>query len=560
MTSTTRLSSAAGNRPKSSLDAWDSNLDLEATQRQVDDLLARQELDDLLYAGAASEVMTTISLQPPSVALRAWESDWDPEAAQQEVERLMGLPSPGANPNETLVFARIPASVMTAKLLPNAKLVYGVLASEHRGGEGVGPTREQLSDETALNLSQVKTTLDALRQHVLIQARQPRVRRPNHYILSDWKNKQKERFTRVPKWLAKRSEVSAGAKLLYGVISNGVGYAIKHHEPYSAGEKKLAEKMAVEPRTVRRYLGELEAWGLIRVERTRGEAGEHLVNRYSLRRHRWMASAKLYDRPEGTKGPLPEDIRGPLLEDAEGSLREVREGPLPEDPKGPLRTTPSKTSSSEHRAAGAEEDVLAGERTVGDTRPSPSPSMNGDSPYVPGGDPSLPPKLTPSAGAVVKRLAEFYRSLPQIRVVSRIVSPKAYLKKLLANGDLEDAFTLTDADLDLAFEFLAAVSEAMTTVPNANGKVAAPAGIKAPRPNVLPGFVLAAKAWDEARMRDRRFEIDAPWLSHMLLVELPMYLPDMEPPPADKIAETIAEAPQAFCNVVNPNIAPLGRV
>lgn len=53
MTSFTQLSPSAGNRPKSSLDRWRSTSNIEAGRQELEDLLERHALNDLLYADSS---------------------------------------------------------------------------------------------------------------------------------------------------------------------------------------------------------------------------------------------------------------------------------------------------------------------------------------------------------------------------------------------------------------------------------------------------------------------------------------------------------------------------
>lgn len=83
----------------------------------------------------------------------------------------------------------------------------------------------------------------------------------------------------APNWLLRRTEISAGAKLLYAKLAQ---YG-RSGECYP-GQERLAEELGVSPRQVRRYVQELEDEGLVLVRHT----GNGRTNRYLFPVHPWM--------------------------------------------------------------------------------------------------------------------------------------------------------------------------------------------------------------------------------------------------------------------------------
>jgi len=87
----------------------------------------------------------------------------------------------------------------------------------------------------------------------------------------------------VPNWLMCRTEVSPGAKLLYGRLCQHAG---KDGTCYP-GQDTLAAELGVGERQVRHYLTELVGHSLLAVKRL----GLGRTNRYLFPLHPWMTDA-----------------------------------------------------------------------------------------------------------------------------------------------------------------------------------------------------------------------------------------------------------------------------
>jgi len=69
-------------------------------------------------------------------------------------------------------------------------------------------------------------------------------------------------FTQVPNCILTRPELSVGAKLTYAMLLKYAWY----NDACFPGQLKLAEDMGSGERSVRRYLDELEAYGVLEIE------------------------------------------------------------------------------------------------------------------------------------------------------------------------------------------------------------------------------------------------------------------------------------------------------
>jgi hypothetical protein len=87
----------------------------------------------------------------------------------------------------------------------------------------------------------------------------------------------------VPNWLMQRTEISQGAKLLYGRLSQYYGGFGKCF----AGRETLATELAVSSRTISAYAKELKKYQLIQVV----NKGLGRTNRYYFLHHPWMENA-----------------------------------------------------------------------------------------------------------------------------------------------------------------------------------------------------------------------------------------------------------------------------
>lgn len=81
-------------------------------------------------------------------------------------------------------------------------------------------------------------------------------------------------FTQVPNFLLTNQKLSVGAKLTYAML---LKYAW-HEQACFPGQEKLAEDMGTGERSVRRYLAELEEFGLLEVQ----QRGLGKTNLYKL--------------------------------------------------------------------------------------------------------------------------------------------------------------------------------------------------------------------------------------------------------------------------------------
>jgi hypothetical protein len=91
----------------------------------------------------------------------------------------------------------------------------------------------------------------------------------------------------VPNWLMRRKEVSPGAKLCYGKLCQFNG---KNGKCFP-GRELLAKELGCSPRSVTRYVKELQKWNLLDVIRV----GKRCTNRYLFHRHKWMGDWRDYD-------------------------------------------------------------------------------------------------------------------------------------------------------------------------------------------------------------------------------------------------------------------------
>ena len=130
----------------------------------------------------------------------------------------------------------------------------------------------------------------------------------------------------MPNWLARRSDVSHGAKLCYGRLAQYLGRGSQ----CNPRESVLASELGIRERQCRRLLAELQRCGLIVIQRR----GLGRSNSYSFPRHAWMDGFRpdVNDRPDRPIPSAPErtTLSGPLIR--ESDRRESRE----ENPCSPL--------------------------------------------------------------------------------------------------------------------------------------------------------------------------------------------------------------------------------
>lgn len=77
----------------------------------------------------------------------------------------------------------------------------------------------------------------------------------------------KEPFAKVPVEVLKDGELSAGARLLYGILMWLGWREAWNGQPGYAGQQAVAEDFALAPRSVERYFSELRAGGYIQTVR-----------------------------------------------------------------------------------------------------------------------------------------------------------------------------------------------------------------------------------------------------------------------------------------------------
>lgn len=88
----------------------------------------------------------------------------------------------------------------------------------------------------------------------------------------------------VPMWLQRRTEISDGAKLLYGLLAR---YAGKDGKCYPL-QKRLCNDLNRTPRTIKKYVSSLKKFKLISTKQ-RGLNGS---NNYKFYSHKWMYEYK----------------------------------------------------------------------------------------------------------------------------------------------------------------------------------------------------------------------------------------------------------------------------
>ena len=92
----------------------------------------------------------------------------------------------------------------------------------------------------------------------------------------------------IPQWLLRRTEVSPGAKLLYAYLGSNVCAPDFPRFDISSGSQQriIAKSIGASERSVRNWLKELEAVGLIRSE----VAGWGKPSIYIFLAHAWQTS------------------------------------------------------------------------------------------------------------------------------------------------------------------------------------------------------------------------------------------------------------------------------
>ncbi|MEK0326048.1 MAG: helix-turn-helix domain-containing protein, partial [Nitrosopumilus sp.] len=91
----------------------------------------------------------------------------------------------------------------------------------------------------------------------------------------------------VPNWLMERTEISAGAKLCYGRLSQHAG----KNGLCIPSQETLSKELGVKDRQLRNYLGELVKCELIHIERR----GLNHTNSYTFFDHPWIADQERQD-------------------------------------------------------------------------------------------------------------------------------------------------------------------------------------------------------------------------------------------------------------------------
>jgi hypothetical protein len=149
----------------------------------------------------------------------------------------------------------------------------------------------------------------------------------------------------VPNWLARRGDVSHGAKLCYGRLMQFHGRGLQ----CNPRESVLARELGISERTCRRFLAELRSLGLIRIL----HRGLRRSNVYEFVEHPWMTDFRT-DIPDRSERP---DLSNPDRTTVSApSVRDSVEGESKEEinPCSPLsgdRTDRKKAIPSEQLEA-----------------------------------------------------------------------------------------------------------------------------------------------------------------------------------------------------------------
>jgi hypothetical protein len=130
----------------------------------------------------------------------------------------------------------------------------------------------------------------------------------------------------VPNWLARRIDISSGAKLCYGRLAQFSGRGGKCHP----SERTLANELGVSERTCRRFLAELKDRQLIRVHRI----GLGRANRYEFLEHEWMSDFRSDKNDRSERPELSPPVR--TLLSAPSGRESSNENPIEKNPSGPL--------------------------------------------------------------------------------------------------------------------------------------------------------------------------------------------------------------------------------
>ena len=134
-------------------------------------------------------------------------------------------------------------------------------------------------------------------------------------------------FAQVPRWIIRAGkDLSQGARSLYADIMT---YADNDQRSAFPSQQRLADDLGVSERSIRTYMGELEAFGALEVERRRNrKTGNFYANHYVLaftdprgtgapRREGTDAPVTTPTTPTTPTSPTP----SPLRADADSSLR-----------------------------------------------------------------------------------------------------------------------------------------------------------------------------------------------------------------------------------------------
>lgn len=130
-------------------------------------------------------------------------------------------------------------------------------------------------------------------------------------------------FTQIPNLVLRRSDLPPGAKLTYMVL---LSYAWQQAQAYP-GQDRLADDMGVSERSVRTYLDQLVASGLITIRRR----GLGLTNVYVL--HRLTGAANIADqaRPENISAQDRKLVAAPEVQDFPPKKTQVKKTQVEED-------------------------------------------------------------------------------------------------------------------------------------------------------------------------------------------------------------------------------------
>lgn len=197
-------------------------------------------------------------------------------------------------------------------------------------------------------------------------------------------------FSGVPCWLMERTEISAGAKLTYAVLSRRAG----EDGLCIPGQKALAKEMGVTDRQIRRYLTELVNQKLL----YKKQRGLNKSNSYAFLNHLWITKWFATQDRQDSAGQDRTDVSGQKRTDVS-------------DLKDPVKR--SSSSSEELRSSSSSPDEEEDRNLFRD------------------------------------KLTDWYRTVSQEHhgLRSPLKAPAKYFSKVSQNGDNPSKFSISAATL-----------------------------------------------------------------------------------------------------------------